>query len=1059
MGKINILIANTGIQFLRIPNIVIDINNPIKKLSFLECEIDEGEYMLDQVYYFSNEDLYLSKSDLQYYYGLTDYELFSLMSLPDNPLNVEALRGMGKNPETLININSLEAGVRYLRGDKDRPLDVILNTWLPIPMYEDQGLSDCEGPSNWARIKLIPKRQERQKLTLDFLIAIDTDTTGRNSAEAPIDFLEPSRMYSLCGMSAEVLAQLDDNERAKMTRFVVPNIIFQYWCHTATWSADRLMQIFHDERFDISRLPEGKRMSFAAYYMYLLNTIYQLDVLPRIKFCSAKNEPININLILDVGNSRSFGLLAEDPLDESFSRAKNLELTELNNGRITDKPFDMRLAFRREDFGHYEYPQNKQFIWPSILSIGEEAQTYIYQDTDSYQSADASNTYHSSPKRYLWDDEIRSQQWEFARLPNDSMESRYISMAGIIPPQFLSDGRFTGDPEEGAKTCFGNFSRRSLMTFCFLEILLQANMQVNSLHFRQAHGREEYRRKIGKIILTCPTAMTKQEQVALRQAAQEAAIVLERYRQETYTILFDPKQAFGICEVIPSIRDLSLPETEAADRRTWNYDEASCSQMVYLYSELKRFLGNAREFFDLYGHHRQDIPILDTEDREQTLTIGSLDIGAGTTDLMICNYSAQGADTITPYPLYWDSFHFSGDDLMKALITQLIIEDYQITESNGYAGVITNKLRAMGESKISTLIHDFFDDASGQTCLDRKMRRDFNVQFSIPLVYKMLQMLQEGQPNQSFSFEEIFENNLPNEALLEYFYKHFGFRLEELIWVFNADYINSIVRRVFEPYLRKWSAVFNAYGCDIVLLSGRPTSLQEILNLMIRLYPVSPNRLISMNNYRVGSWYPGADSIGYFGDRKSMVAVGALISHLAEMGKLDVFKINSLYLKKQIVPTADYLGFINAKSGELTNTFLAPDVNRATVHINSLPMHIGCKQLNIPGYPARLLYKLDFNEEYIRENIVKQRGEISAAEMAEAVEEAKHRIRRRMPLRLSISRDYRENKEHILVEAISNADKEEISARNLKLSPQSIIEDNNDWLDSGRFILRIGLNK
>ena len=223
MGKINTLIANTGIQFLRIPNIVIDINNPIKKLSFLECEIDEGEYMLDQVYYFSNEDLYLSKSDLQYYYGLTDYELFSLMSLPDNPLNVEALRGMGKNPETLININSLEAGVRYLRGDKDRPLDVILNTWLPIPMYEDQGLSDCEGPSNWARLKLIPKRQERQKLTLDFLIAIDTDTTGRNSAEAPIDFLEPSRMYSLCGMSAEVLAQLDDNERAKMTRFVVPN--------------------------------------------------------------------------------------------------------------------------------------------------------------------------------------------------------------------------------------------------------------------------------------------------------------------------------------------------------------------------------------------------------------------------------------------------------------------------------------------------------------------------------------------------------------------------------------------------------------------------------------------------------------------------------------------------------------------------------------------------------------------------------------------------------------------------------------------------------------------
>ncbi len=1058
------IIANTGIQLLRIPNIRLDFDKQvIKKLSFIECELGEGEYALDQVYYFSEEDLYLSKSDLQHFFELNDIELFTLMSLPKGEFNVEALRGFGKDTEELININSLQKNINHLRKlnnkEVDNPLDLIVNNWLPIPFFEDQGLSSYSSPNNWTRIKIIPRSSDNKGLTVDLLLAIDTDTQGRSEDEAPIDFNEPSRSYSFCGMSSDFLELIvDQTELNRHQNYTIPNIIFQYWERTAEWSQERLLQIFHGDNMDISSISSGKRMTFAAYYMYMLNYLYALDILPKLKLCSAKTEPILVNLILDVGNSRSFGLLAEDPLAESFSNSEALELTELCSGKQSNKPFDMRMAFRREDFGHYEKPYGKQFIWPSIVSIGDEAQTYIYRDTDSYESIEGSNTYHSSPKRYLWDASMRTQQWEFARLPNESVESRYVSMLGITPPQFLSDGTFTCDPEEGTKTCFCNFSRRSLMTLSFLEILLQANMQINSSEFRTSHGQRDTRRKIGKIILTCPTAMTKSEQLALRQSAQEAAVVLHRYRTETYNEPYEQHKMSAVCEILPDVRDFSLPDTEASERRSWNFDEASCSQMVYIYSELKRFLGNSKEFFDLYGHIRKDIPILDPSKNEKTLTVGSLDIGAGTTDLIICNYSSSGSDTITPYPLYWDSFHFSGDDLMKALITQIIIEDYQSEKMNAYAGVITNKLRSMGVSNISTLIHDFFDDTSSQTCLDRKMRKDFNVQFSIPLIYKMLDLLQKGEDKCSIPFDDIFDENRPNDSLLDYFAKHFGFRLEDVVWEYQAEHLNQIVRQVFEPYLRKWSAVFNAYGCDIVLLSGRPTSLPIVQDLMTRLYSVAPNRLISMNNYRVGSWYPGADSIGYFGDRKSMVAVGALISHLATLGKLPVFKMNPSYLKKRITSTADYIGFINSKSGEMAEAFLTPEINHTRISISSFPMYIGCKQMNIQGYPERLLYALDFNDEYIRSTIVNQRGELEGADMADAIEDVKHRIRTRMPLTISISRDYRDSKELLNIESIVNSEREEIASRIIKLSAQSIVEDNNDWLDSGRFILRIGLN-
>ena len=1054
------LVANTGIQFVRIPGVTIDLNDQlIRKLSFLEFEQAEGDYVLDQAYYFANEDFFVSKANLSYYYGLSDSDLFTLLNQLPEGFSLEGLRNRSNTAEELISINSLEPSIRHLKNDAPSPPELLLDNWLPVPFYEDLGLSYSTGQNNWARLKIILKKKERHSLIVDLLLVFDTDTHGRTPEEAPIDFNEPYRMYSYCGMSREVLNRKDESERSRIERFDIPNIIFQFWSDTAVWSADRLCQILHGDQFDISRMPEGKRMSFAAYYMYLLNHLYALDVMPRIKFCAAKDEPILVNLVLDVGNSRTFGLLAEEPIDHAFSNAKALELTELNNGLRSGKPFEMRLAFRKEDFGHYNTPREKQFIWPGILAIGAEAQTYIYRDTGSYSASDtALNTYYSSPKRYLWDTTERTRQWEFAHLPEDSMESRYISVPGITPPQFLNDGRFTPDPEEGARICLCNFSRCSLMTFCFLEVMLQANMQINSFDFRHTHGQEEQRRKINKVIITAPTATTKQEQIALRQCAQEAAVVLYRYRTNQYAEPFDIKQMHSVCEVIPSVKDLKLPESEIEERRSWAYDEASCSQMVYLYSEMKRFLGKSKDFFDLYGHVRKDIPFLDNAEGEKTLTIGSLDIGSGTTDLMICNYSSAGSDTVTPYPLYWDSFTFSGADLMKSLITQVIIEDYSITEHTGYAGVITNKLREMGVPNISTLVHEFFDDSSGQSVLDRKMRSDFNIQFSIPLIYKMLDLLQRQEPDQLIAFNEIFETNSPNASLLDYFAHHFGFRLEEIVWKFKADYLNDIIRRVFEPYLRKWSAVFNAYACDIVLLSGRPTSLRVMQELMTRLYAVSPNRLISMNDYRVGSWYPGSDSIGYFTDRKSIVAVGALISYLAEMGKLDGFKLKNNYLKKRVLPTADYIGLINNKSADIENIFFTPESNRAKIEINSFPMYIGGKQLNTTGYPARLLYRLDFNEDNMRKTIRNQKGELPAAEAAAAVEEIKHHLRTAMPLTVGISRAIRENKEDIIIESVTNANKEEVPAQYIKLFAQSIMEDDNDWLNSGRFVLRIGLN-
>src|SRR5690606_482124 len=111
-------------------------------------------------------------------------------------------------------------------------------------------------------------------------------------------------------------------------------------------------------------------------------------------------------------------------------------------------------------------------------------------------------------KRFLWDESPQKQEWEFVQLVGEIAQPIYIRG---ISEQLNEDGTLG---EGSIKT---RYSRRALMTFAFLEILTQANVQINSYEQRNHWGNESMPRKIGRIIVTCPTAMSRKEQIALRK--------------------------------------------------------------------------------------------------------------------------------------------------------------------------------------------------------------------------------------------------------------------------------------------------------------------------------------------------------------------------------------------------------------------------------------------------------------------------------------------------------------------------------------------------------------
>lgn len=1043
------LIQNTGIQIHELEDeIVIDFNsNVMKALRFYEFQIQSKIY-LDPVYYFPMKDKYLRRNDL-ICAGYLNPQTNEMVEESEINNNMNWLDGEG-----LLAVNRLNITL----GDKKQSaLELIENHWLPMPFYEKQLAGNISTPTNWCRIKLVPvaEKSTSQRRVYKLVMALDTTENLKEANAGPHFNGQPFKTYSLCGISKRDLDEMTDAKRKQYNTMLIPLKAYEFCDPNKNPWLNSYLQVMMNCT-DLAHFEAGQRLKYLVYYTYLITYLHQIDAIPSVKlYNDCAQEAVRTNLVLDVGNSRTFGLVAEDPLDQSWSKSMPIELRDLETGAVYDKPFDMRLCFKDERFG--TSTGDNQFNWPSIVRLGKEALRNIYNGEQDLLSPEPFDTSHSSPKRYLWDHKPYAGQWKFV-----SEKDRVVGPAKTVfkeglSQQFHSDGSFAANPAD-----FGDrsaFSRCSLMTFCFIEILLQVRMQINGVKFREKNGNEMHRREISRVIITCPTAMSRDEQRTLRKCMEEASVVLKRFYSNNYLTPYNAELDQDKITIIPSVRDLSMNADNLDMRHSWNYDEATCCQMVYLYSELRRYLGNAQEFFSLYGKRRNG-------EEQPSLTLASIDIGAGTTDIMICNYKNAG-ESVVATPLFWDTFHLAGDDLVKRVIRDVILESPN-PNYPGASGVITAKLQAMGHPDISNTMHHFFGDGSAMGVIEKRMRKEFCIQVLIPIANHLLDLLQRKQPDCYVSYTDVFPEGKPAKCLMDFFATQMGFRFEDLTIKFSADHMNEIVCKVFETNFRKYAAIFYSYKCDIVLMGGRPCSLEQVNRLLRRLYAVSPNRLVSMNDYRVGSWYPGSSDIGHFGDKKSLVAVGALIAYLAETGKLSMFKLTTDKLKTNILPTSDYIGLLNSHSGTLTNV-LTPEINGANLDIAAFPIQLGCRQLDVVGYPAQMLYNLEFNEDNIRKQAIaglkRQMGlpddapdsALSPDYIANEMETIKYRIKSHSPLRFRLEREFYEDKELVKIDSVENNAHDEISRNMFKLSMQSWAEDESNWLDTGKFVLHIGL--
>jgi hypothetical protein len=1000
------LIANTGIHFFETDfNLSKESNF---KLYFHEWfDSETNQLRLELTHHFAEEDIWAKKKDLQVFGYLkngkpnADWETISKE----------------------VNAIDSENGCFFTKTSQNVDFDKFIDIWMPFPFFElnNQGKS-IFGPTNWcrAKVEVIVKEKKAYKLILAFdtRSIYNDDITQYDSIECPIfdnAFNNNGKKFGFCKDDFLLIDFLSKGNQCE-------------------WVDKYILKLMHGNE-NLNRLKTPK-LSYLASFITFLGFLRETVEMPNVTLYKDKNVVWgNVDLAIDIGNSRTSAVLLEEG---DFTKVRMLELRDFSSPSIIhSEPFDMRLVFHEVNFGNFGLVNSKQFIYPSMVRLGNEAQRLVYRAKNENIGKD-NRTSFSSPKRYLWDNRAFEGEWEFIQEKDEKRKAIWLDG---LSQQFNSDGTLNLKGRGGHSS---SYSPRSLMTLAFIEILSQANLQINSFKYRNEIGDTSKPRKINRIIITCPTAMSRVEQIALRQAAQEASIVLKRFYDKSYSEDISLKELLNSIKVIPNPKNLGTSvETEFKE---WIYDEASSVQFVYMFAEIaKRYQNNSKEFFDLYGQIRN-------QDRNKSLIIGSLDIGAGTSDLMICkyDYDEHQKGLITPDPIFWDSFYFAGDDLLKEFVKHFIIEGNEQSIKAFLLNTSTNV-----EAKLSGF---FGEDHASMTYQQRQLRRDFNTQISVPIALKYLDLAQKKHDDIELNFDDLFHtNNTPSNSVLEGFMNHFGFDFKQLRWKYIKDNADKLISKTLGPFLQKIASLMYAYNCDFVLLSGRPTTLPEVEKMFRSYYPVSPNRLITMNNYRVGQWYPFQDGNGYFKNQKTLVGIGAIIAYFSsEHGSFDGFSLNLSKLKQKLQPTTEYFGVMNNQTLLMENACITPEINNTDITSTTFPIHIGTRQINSKSFPTRTFYTLDIDIRALR-NYHINRGEEDVNKIKDLVDKEIVNIKRSIPLKFRITRpEYSEDKESLILESVVNNNGEELRLKNFKLQVQSISEGDNYWLDSGEF--KLGIN-
>ena len=813
--------------------------------------------------------------------------------------------------------------------------------WLPLPcLREKQRGPDGKplfdsGPTNWARVRVtqLPEADD-EGYTHRIVLAFDTLLLERRS-DGPYAAPEPNDAVE--DVEFCMVSEPDANK----------SFLALDWIQG--WLRDSYLEGLSKKR---GRVVTGDDLQYAgeywAYFIMLLEAISAGCKIPRIRFTdtitkSIQTEPIEVDLVIDVGNSRTCGIFIEQskllgPVD--ISQAYRLELRDLSRPEhVYSEPFESKVEFGTVSFGRREHsrragrPRRDAFWWPSPVRIGPEA-AWLGSLSDGTEGVSGL----SSPKRYLWDEAARPQPWTNNRglLPADRPVP---AVSGPMTAKLTEEGDLVSPKRPNAVVgMVPRYSRSSIYTLMLAELLIHAVGQINSVAVRERRANADLPRRLRSFILTLPSATPLAEQKILRRRAEWA---VELVWQTMGWSADDP--------IHP------LP------RLKMDWDEATCTHLVFLYNEInQKFRRNPHDFFQLLGRNQRS-------SEGPSLRIASMDIGGGTTDLMIIQHEiAPGQQqTVHPRQMFREGFRQAGDDIVKAVIEDCVLPR------------LAQKLDEAGVAKPQAMLSEIFGgDREGIGQQERALRTLTTNQILLPAALGLLAAYEQADtrrlttPELLKLRELIPEDRQPSPAVVAHFDKAVRaagggeFDLLECDLLMDAAKMGGAILAVMRGMVEDLCDVIRAYDCDILLLTGRPSRFPMVRDLILSNVPIAADRVIPMDGYEVGHWYPFRSIDFRINDPKTTAAVGAMLCQICE-GIAPGFVMRASEIKMK--STARYIGAMEINDQILDRNCLLENVDLesgANLVEFELPMEapvfIGFRQLPLERWKTTPLYYLYF---------------------------------------------------------------------------------------------------
>lgn len=579
--------------------------------------------------------------------------------------------------------------------------------------------------------------------------------------------------------------------------------------------------------------------------------------LPRLRFSKVEDHaPIDVSLILDFGNSRTTGALVESHGGELHSVPLGMR-SSADPFAASDGTIDSRITFVPGWFDDLGTPLGvgDGFVIPSVTRLGREALDRALETPHRYACS------MSSPKRYLWDGAPSEQRWHFAvpiggehRPVHGPLLKYVVEEKGGL--ELRGDGPTApADPR---------YAPRTMMLFALAEIVSQAICQVASPAYRRFQGKEGNPRVLRHIVMTYPSGMREEEKAAYETLVRNACLLV------------------GHVFHIPGER-----RANADGREPYLFiDEALAAQMVFLYQEVSQtFGGSMEDFARVYGAE------------DGTVRIASVDIGGGTCDVMIAEYTDRLAGAGTSLhikELFQDGVSVAGDEVCRALVENVVFP--QIVQQVEHAARIK-------------LVHLFGEGDGGHGASWRSLKAKLVPYFWLPLARAFWAVAEGFQipghvPDRTYSVDDlarIFEGGTWSPAVLaeaDRFLEPLvpGFPgLRNLFFRFERAEVEDAIESVLREPLRRYADIVAQFDADVLVLAGRTSSLSCVRDIFLSEMPVAPPRIKSMTRYRVGDWYPSKwRESGQIADAKSTVVGGATILHLASRNLLSGFLLESV---------------------------------------------------------------------------------------------------------------------------------------------------------------------